>query len=293
MRKILTALLFLVMTSLASAQEGDLDAIRAKGELRHLGVPYANFVTGAGDGLSVELMQLFAAELGVSYRYVKTDWPDVIGDLTGQRWVPDGDGVVSLGEVPIRGDVISNGLTVIPWREQILDFSQPTFPTQVWLISRPGTGLLPIAPAGNLEEDIAAVKQQLFERSLLGKANTCLDPSLYNLSASGARPKLFAGNLNDLAPAVLAQEADSAILDVPDSLVALEKWAGEVTVIGPISEEQVMAEGFRKDSPRLRDAYNRFIDKLRADGSLANLVRKYYPAVFEYYPDFFTTKRQQ
>jgi hypothetical protein len=43
----------------------DLPEIKARGVLRHVGVPYANFVTGTGDGLDVELVTLFAQDLGV------------------------------------------------------------------------------------------------------------------------------------------------------------------------------------------------------------------------------------
>ena len=45
----------------------DLAAIKQSGRLRHVGIPYANFVTGAGDGFDVELMQAFAERLGVGY----------------------------------------------------------------------------------------------------------------------------------------------------------------------------------------------------------------------------------
>lgn len=38
----------------------DLKEIKAKGELCHLGIRYANFVTGAGDGFDVEIVQGFA-----------------------------------------------------------------------------------------------------------------------------------------------------------------------------------------------------------------------------------------
>ena len=43
----------------------DLAEIKARGELRHLGIHYANFVTGTGDGFDVELVQGFARHLGV------------------------------------------------------------------------------------------------------------------------------------------------------------------------------------------------------------------------------------
>ena len=55
----------------ARASRADLREIRKKGVLRHLGVPYANFVTGSEDGLDVELLKLFARHLGVSYKYVE------------------------------------------------------------------------------------------------------------------------------------------------------------------------------------------------------------------------------
>ena len=55
----------------ASGEAGDLDEIKKSGVLRHLGVPYANFVTGSGDGMDVEIIRSFAESLGVRYEYVK------------------------------------------------------------------------------------------------------------------------------------------------------------------------------------------------------------------------------
>ncbi|MGE4506847.1 MAG: transporter substrate-binding domain-containing protein, partial [Desulfovibrionaceae bacterium] len=69
-----------------AARAGDLDDIRASGELRHLGIPYAGFITGSGDGLDVELMRRFAEHLGVRYRFVDTDWAHIFSDLTGETY---------------------------------------------------------------------------------------------------------------------------------------------------------------------------------------------------------------
>jgi len=70
---------------LSSAQARDLlKEIQKVGVLRYLGVPYAGFITGDGRGLSVELMQFFAADIGVEYEYVVTNWKDVISDLVGK-----------------------------------------------------------------------------------------------------------------------------------------------------------------------------------------------------------------
>ena len=91
----------------------DLNDIKKQGVLRHLGIHYANFITGSGDGMDVELIKLFAKHLGVKYEFVKTDWDQIYGDLSGNKVKKaKGDNVVFVGETPIRGDLIANGLTV-------------------------------------------------------------------------------------------------------------------------------------------------------------------------------------
>ena len=274
----------------AAATDNSLAAIKERGVLRHLGIPYANFVTGAGDGMDVELMQGFAKSLGVDYEYVQTDWSRAIGDLTGKQVKSTGDEVEIVGEVPIKGDVIANGMTVIPWREKVVAFAERTFPTQVWLMSRADSPVSPIRPTSSLVEDIVQTKSVLDGKSLLGKLDTCLDPALYDMEKTGAKISLFDGTLNELAPALLANESEFTLLDVPDALVALQKWPGEIKVIGPVSEPQDMAPAFRPEDKALREAFNTYLAGLKADGTFDALTRKYYPFVVDYFPDFLAAK---
>jgi ABC-type amino acid transport substrate-binding protein len=283
----------LVIIFVVSASGADLAEIKERGVLRHLGVPYANFVTGSGDGLDVELVTLFAQYLGVRYEYVKTSWEDVIGDLSGKKVKCRGDNIEILGDVPVKGDIIANGLTILPWRKKIIDYSNPTFPTQIWLIAYADSPIIPIVSTGNLQKDIVLVKAQLKNRTVLGKAKTCLDPALYGLKEIGAKIKLFNGNLNELAPAIVNRDAETGILDVPVALIALEKWPGKIKVIGPVSDKQEMGYGFSKTSPLLRDAFNRFLEQCKEDGTYLHLVKKYYPAVFRYYTEFFKQKEDK
>lgn len=271
-----------------SAFAQDLDEVRKRGVLRHLGVPYANFVTGSGDGFDVELMQLFAKELGVRYEYVQTNWNDVIGDLTGKeiRYKPS---VQEIGSRPVRGDVIANGMTILPPRLKLLDFSDPTFPSAVWLLARPDVPVAPIKPSGSREQDIKLTKARMSLGTTFVMDNSCLDPTLYDLEGKGLKLKRFTGstNINDVVPAMLKRESDMTLLDVPDVLVALELWPGQIKVIGPISEEQRMAAGFRKDSPELRKAFNAFLARAKADGTYMRLVKKYFRVAPRYLPEFF------
>ncbi|MBM9613725.1 amino acid ABC transporter substrate-binding protein [Desulfobulbus rhabdoformis] len=290
MKRLFTALpllLTLITFSLSVGLARDLKDIQREGVLRHLGVPYANFVAAANHGLDVELMRLFAEKLGVRYEYVQTDWKNVISELTGKLYTVHGNDVHLTGSMPIKGDVIANGLTILPWRKALLDYSAPTFPTQVWLIAAANSSLQPITPSGDIEKDIVETKALLADKTVLGISGTCLDPQLYKLQAVNAKPILFAGTLNQLAPAILQGEADTSLLDVADALVALVKWPGQVKILGPVSKQQVMGVGFRKESPELQKAFAQFYEDLKKDGTYAALVKKYYPDVFSYYPHFF------
>jgi len=290
-RLVIWGIIFLLpLLACQAVLAADLKEIKERGVLRHLGIPYANFVTGSGDGLDVELTKLFAQYLGVKYQYIEASWGSVIGDLTGKKVRAKGDGIEVVGEVPIKGDIIANGFTILPWRKKIVDFSTPTFPSQIWLVAKADSPLKPIVPQSVVEKDIAAVKALLKGRTLMGKASTCLDPTLYNLRFSGAKIKLFPGSLNDLAPAVIQGEAEVTLLDVPDALVALEKFPGKIKIIGPITEKQYMGSAFAKNSPELRDAFNKFLEKAKKDGTYLALVRHYYPKVFTYYREFFEDK---
>ncbi len=277
----------ILLLSFSGVRAGDLDEVRARGVLRHLGVPYANFVTGDGAGLSVELIKGFAAELGVRYQFVPTTWQQVIGDLSGKKAVADGNRAKILGDTPIRGDLVANGLTILPWRARVIDFSDPVFPTQVWLVSTAGSSLAPIAPSGSVRKDIARVKKLLAGRTLLGVANTCLDPRLYLEEDIPFDFIPFSRPPDELVPAIINGEAETALLDVPDALVALARWPGQFKVIGPVSPRQQMGVAFARTSPRLREAFNRYFRRIRANGTYLRLVKKYYPDVFHYYPEFF------
>ncbi len=288
-------LVLLLLPALCHAQLArDLDEVRQSGVLRHIGVPYAHFVTGSGDGLDVDLMKAFARHLGVRYEYVRSDWTHMIGDLLGRQVKREKDGGVALLDpVPVRGDVIANGLTMLPWREKLVAFSEPTFPSGVWLIASVNSSLEPIRPGGSRSRDIATVKSLLSGRKVLALKNTCLDPDLYDLASTGADIRLQpeGRKLNEMVPAILNGDAESTLLDVPDALIALERWPGRIKVIGPVSGEQTMAPAFRRDAPALRAEFQRFFNDLWNSGVYARWVKRYYPAVFDYFGEFFSRSR--
>lgn len=254
----------------------DLAEIRKEGVLRHLGVRYANFITGGGDGLEVDLMRGFAQHLGLRYQYVESTWPNIIGDLVGKDQEP-------------RGDVIASGLTVLPERARVLDYGSETFPTAVWLVARSDAKAKPIHATGKLSKDISLTKERMKLGSTLTMPHTCLDPLLYNLDHKKLRLVTYtrSSNLNEMVPTILKGEAEMTLLDVPDIILALQRWPGQIKVIGPISEKQMMAPGFRKASPELRMAFNAYLAALWQEGTYQRMVKQYYPSLHVYFPEFF------
>jgi ABC-type amino acid transport substrate-binding protein len=269
---------------LASQTQADLTQIKQAGVLRHLGIPYSNFVTGDGDGLDVEILKMYAAAIGVQYRHVPTTWESVISDLSGKTIIPRGDEVEILGKAPVKGDIIGNGLTVLPWRKKVIHFSSPYFPSAIWVVAGANSDLKPIKPSGDHAQDVIFTKRLLEGRQLLGIRDTCLDPDLYNLP--GCIPRYKDGlQLNDLPGAIIKGEYELTLQDAPDALLALVNYPGKVKVIGPITEEQVMAFGISQDSPELLESFNAFLGKLRDSGKLKDLIVKYYPLIVDYFPN--------
>jgi ABC-type amino acid transport substrate-binding protein len=267
----------------------DLAEIRQRGEIRHIGIRYANFVTGAGDGFDVELMQGFAKRIGVSYKLVYSDFYSVIRDLLGKD-VARKDGKITLtGDYPIKGDVISTGFTMLPWREAILSYSDPVLPSQVLLVAPAESELQPIEDGADLAADIATTRKAIGSRSVLVMERTCLDPTNYGLVNVGIDLKAYSKstNLNEMVPAMLNKEAELTLLDVPDAILDLRKWAGKIKILGPISEPQMLATAFPKDAPALRNEFNAYLRDIKASGVYDQLVDKYYPGIRRFFPDFF------
>ncbi len=273
----------------ASSWAADLAEIKKRGEIRHIGIRYANFVTGAGDGLDVELMEGFAKRIGVSYKLVYSDFYSVIRDLLGKDVLRKNGEVTLTGDYPIKGDVISTGFTVLPWREAVLLYSDPTLPSQVLLVAPAESNLQPIEGSADLAADIAKTRKAIGSRSVLVMERTCLDPANYGLVNVGIDLKAYnkSANLNEMVPAMLNKEAELTLLDAPDAILDLRKWAGRIKVLGPISGRQMLATAFPKDAPALRDEFNAYLNDIKASGVYDRLVDKYYPGIRRFFPEFF------
>ncbi|MGY4489566.1 ABC-type amino acid transport substrate-binding protein [Bradyrhizobium sp. LM3.2] len=234
-------------------------------------------------------MQGFAKRIGVSYKLVYSDFYSVIRDLLGKDVVRKNGEVTLAGDYPIKGDVISSGFTVLPWREAILLYSEPTLPSQVLLVAPADSDLQPIEDGAGLAADIVNTRKAIGSKSVLVMERTCLDPSNYGLVNVGIDLKAYnkSANLNEMVPAMLNKEAELTLLDVPDAILDLRKWAGKIKILGPISERQTLATAFPTDAPALRNEFNAYLSEIKASGFYDRLVDKYYPGIRRFFPEYF------
>ena len=242
----LSAILFLCKTTMLWAGLAD---IRKQGVIRHLGIPCARFVISHGDGFSAELVKGFSQYLGLGYEYVPATWETIIPCLTGKTYRLEKGRPHVTGQCPIKGDIIATGLTILPWRKALIDYSRPTFPSGIWLVAPADSPLIPIRPQGSIQADIEQVKSLLSGMTVLSKPGTCLDPALYGFENCGANWVALDRKVYEFVSAMMHREVDCSLTEVADAMIALEKWPGKIKVIGPVSPLLEMGCGFRKSDP--------------------------------------------
>src|SRR5262249_44909979 len=156
-------------------------------------------------------------------------------------------------------------------------YSDSVLPSQVLLVAPAESELAPIDGSDDLTADIAKTRKEIGSKSLLVMERNCLDPAKYGLVNDGIDLKTYNknANLNEMVPAMLNKEADLTLLDVPDAILDLRKWAGKIKILGPISAHQTLATAFPKDAPALRDEFNTYLRELKASGAYDRLVDKY------------------
>ncbi|MFQ7694009.1 MAG: transporter substrate-binding domain-containing protein [Christensenellales bacterium] len=252
MKKIMMILAALVLLlSAAYAEENDLLArIRQKGEIvvatEGAWAPWTyHDENDQLVGFDVEVAQGVAAKLGVTAKFVETEWDGIFAGLDAGRY-----------------DMAANGVEVTDERAMKYDFSTPYGYIRTALIVR-----------GD-REDIASFED------LAGKRTANSISSTYMLLAeSYGATAMGVDTLDETLAMVLSGRADATLnaevsfydyMNVhPDAnlkVVALTDEASQVAM--PIRKEA--------DSARLLAAVNQAIDELRAEGELTRISEKYF-----------------
>lgn len=256
------ALSFLILAG--CSEPGELATVTERGKLVMISFPHQEsfFVRvdtskgpmppqGPADhfqGLDVELMQRFAASLGVELEIRPVREPSY------RALIPD----LLAGE----GDLVASSFSITPERQKLVSFSRPYYTTYRVIIARPG---VEIESSDDLEPYRAvAVPGSSHYRTLV--------------ELSYGQQKILARDFTlDLYNALADDEADFALVD-HDSVLQLGNDFPEIRIVYRYPGDDHFGVAVRHGSdllPRL-DA---FFDQLEASGELEEIVRRHYDLV--------------
>jgi polar amino acid transport system substrate-binding protein len=157
-------------------------------------------------------------------------------------------------------DFAVNGVSILPDRQQRVDFSSPYFTANQGVLAHKGTAVTGAADARQLR---FGVQEATSGAAYLEKV---LRPT---------RPLRTFGSTTAAFRALRSGQVDAVMSDVPIVVDAAHKYPGLV-VAGQFKTDEQYGAVLAKGSPNTR-ALSAVIDQLRDDGVLDQLFQKYFP----------------
>jgi polar amino acid transport system substrate-binding protein len=157
-------------------------------------------------------------------------------------------------------DFAVNGVSILPDRQQRVDFSSPYFTANQGVLVRKGTTLTGMADARRLA---FGVQEATSGAAYLDKILKPVRP-----------PKTF-GSTTAAFMALRAGQVEAVMSDVPIVVDAAHRYPG-LAVAGQFKTDEQYGAVLAKDSPNTRPL-SEVIDQLRDDGVLDQLFQKYFP----------------
>ena len=192
----------------------------------------------------------------------EVDMVDAIADRLGIKrvqWVGFPFTKLVAGE-PCPCDFAVNGVSILPDRQQRVDFSSPYFTANQGVLVRKGTTVTGVADARRLR---FGVQEATSGAAYLDKVLKPIRP-----------PQTF-GSTTAAFAALRAGRVDGVMSDVPIVVDAAAKYPG-LTVVGQFKTDEQYGAVLAKGSPNTRPL-SEVIDQLRDDGVLDRLFQKYFP----------------
>ena len=248
---------------------GDLDGMLERGFLRILTAfnPIYFFFDGADqNGLAVEVGRAFEEQLLKSSGKKPGSFDVVMIPVPRDKLLP----YLTEG----RGDLVIANLTITPERQELVNFSDPTYPdVSELLVTGPGLGevkslddlvdqAIHLRKSSSYYEHMLAVNES---RKEAGKAEVPIVESDEILEDYDLLEMINA----DLLPAIIVDSHKAALwAQVFDDIVVHEDIA--------INSGGEIAWALRKDSPKLLEAVNAFVKEIKKGSLLGNILLKRY-----------------
>jgi len=243
-----TIVVFALLAGTAHAADL-LDEVKQRGTLR-IGVegtyPPFNYRDEQGKltGFDVEIAEAVAGKLGVKPEFTTTEWSGILAGLQAGKY-----------------DVIVNQVAATDARRQTFDFSEPYVVSSPQLVIRASENRPLTTPADLKGKKIG-----------VGQGTNYADMAR---RIDGAEVKVYPGAaeyLQDLASGRIdAALNDSLLIPYLISKTKLPVKAG-----APLGATETNAIPFRKGNPKFKQAIDKALGDMKADGSYAKISNKWF-----------------
>jgi polar amino acid transport system substrate-binding protein len=209
--------------------------------------PY-NFINDAGevDGFERELGDELCARAELTCEWVTNDWDSIIPNLVSGNY-----------------DTIIAGMSITEERDKVIDFTQDYYPPTA-------SAYVGLSEDADLEGGVISAQTATIQAAYVAE--------------SGASLLEFATPEETIA-AVRNGEADAVFADYDYLAPIVEASGGELSFVGdrvPLGGGVGM--GLRESDTELRDKFNAAITAMKEDGSLNELLVKWFGEGVELYP---------
>lgn len=248
----LAATVLAVLTLLAACGGSDqstLDKVKSEKVIKigtegtYSPFSYHDKTTNKLTGYDVEVSRAVGKKMGVKVEFVESTFDAIFAGLTSNRF-----------------DAVGNQVTVTPERQKLYAFSEP------YTVSE---GVIVVKADNTKVKSLADLK---------GLTSAQSTTTTFAKLAKDAGAKVQAVEAFPQAITLVKQGRVDAVIN--DKLAVLEYLAStketEVKIVGTAGEKTEQAFAFRKKDTALSREFNKVLDELRADGTLAKISKKYF-----------------
>ncbi len=219
------------------------------GIVSDLGMPFTIIKKGTQVGFDIELSSRFAAFLGKEFVPVDIQFGSMLAALSTKKI-----------------DLTTCSLMITEERKKQIDFSDPYFESGISVIAKKKN--IAQQPAGKMKsaDDLAEKRIGIF-------AGTVHDAFVAN-----KYPKATVFQYNSSSDMVLSlktDKIDAAMFDVITARI-LMKGNPEIDILTDKIFDMPLGIGFNKNNPNLRNEFNTFLKKIRANGVYDEMFKRWF-----------------
>ncbi|MCL2033123.1 MAG: ABC transporter permease subunit [Oscillospiraceae bacterium] len=221
------------------------------------GLPYASISNGGFVGIEIEFARRFASLMGMELVIRDIDFTGLIASLAA-------------GKV----QMIGGGLFITEERKRTVDFSDPVYMEHSAVLVKRDKMDLSAAAQYDSEDIVSPEALRISDGKIIGAMSGSNSAIMLDVQAPGATLRHY----DDIVDAVLALKAgrvDYVLTSTTRAKAFLYQDPSLEIVPDVIVVHRAPSIGVSKDKPELRERIDEAIDKLREDGTLADLERRW------------------